>query len=278
MSKMAEKKRELKKQVEREVVEEASRRLEQVLELKNQGKEAEGDQVVNEMIAWLEGLLEETEDKGRSDITATFDRTLLPQFGETVAEGTKIVLKVLAKNEQEEYLNVAYNYSVYKGLYKEESFRDEIWREFLSDDSFVCSIYDKESLTFVGYCYIRSLSKRDWELAIELKPEYCHQGYGTEALPLLMKFLHKEAGTRFFRARVEVDNRASQKLMNKLGAFPNGISEFMIHGDDIEKFQREHKDEITEEIRAVAEEFCMDAEDLLGYVLEYRFDMEKVRD
>ena len=31
---------------------------------------------------------------------------------------------------------------------------------------------------------------------------------------------------------------------------------------------------ITDEIREVAEEFCMEAEDLLGYVLEYRFDME----
>lgn len=278
MSKMTEKKRELKKQVEREVVEEASRRLEQALELKNQGQDAEGDQVIEKMKAWLEGLLIESEDKGLFDTTATFDRFLLPQFGEVVAEGNNAVLKVISENEREAYLEVAYTYSVYKGLYKEESFQDEIWREFLSDDSFVCSIYDKESMVFVGYCYIRSLAKKDWELAIELKPEYCHQGYGTEALPLLMKFLHKEAGTRFFRARVEVDNRASQKLMNKLGAFPNGISEFMIHGDDIEKFQREHKDEITEEIRAVAEEFCMDAEDLLGYVLEYRFDMEKVRD
>lgn len=26
---------------------------------------------------------------------------------------------------------------------------------------------------------------------------------------------------------------------------------------------------ITDEIRSVAEEFCMDAEDILGYVLEY---------
>lgn len=30
-----------------------------------------------------------------------------------------------------------------------------------------------------------------------------------------------------------------------------------------------------DEIREVAAEFCMDAEDILGYVLEYRFDVEK---
>ena len=63
--------------------------------------------------------------------------------------------------------------------------------------------------------------------------------------------------------------------MRKLGAIPNGISEFILHGEELEKFQNENKEMITEEIRNVAEEFCMDAEDILGYVLEYRIDMEK---
>ena len=63
--------------------------------------------------------------------------------------------------------------------------------------------------------------------------------------------------------------------MKKLGATPNGISEFLLHGEEIEKFKEEYKDMITDEIRAVAAEFCMDAEDILGYVLEYRFDVEK---
>ena len=92
-----------------------------------------------------------------------------------------------------------------------------------------------------------------------------------------MEFLYKATGRRFFRARVEVDNRASQKMMKKLGAFPNGISEFMLHGEEIERFRMEHKDKITEDIRTVAEEFGMEAEDILGYILEYRFDMEMDR-
>lgn len=64
--------------------------------------------------------------------------------------------------------------------------------------------------------------------------------------------------------------------MRKLGATPNGISEFLLHGDEIEKFQVGHKDMITDEIRTVAAEFCVEAEDILGYVLEYRFDVEKM--
>ena len=114
------------------------------------------------------------------------------------------------------------------------------------------------------------------ELAIELKSEECHKGYGTEALSLLMNALYKLTGRRYFRARVEIDNHASQGLMKKLGAAPNGISEFLLHGEDIEKFQEENKENITDEIRDVAAEFCMDAEDILGYVLEYRFDVENL--
>ena len=76
-----------------------------------------------------------------------------------------------------------------------------------------------------------------------------------------------------YRIRVEIDNHASKGLKKKLGAVPNGISEFLIHGQEIEKFQEEHKDMITDEIRAIAADFCMEAEDILGYMLEYRFDV-----
>lgn len=65
-------------------------------------------------------------------------------------------------------------------------------------------------------------------------------------------------------------------MMKKLGATPNGISEFLLRGEEIEKFQEENKKNITDEIREVAVEFCMDAEDILGYVLEYRFDVERL--
>ena len=37
------------------------------------------------------------------------------------------------------------------------------------------------------------------------------------------------------------------------------------------------KDMITDEIREVAVEFCMEAEEMLGYVLEYRFDVERLK-
>mgnify|MGYP004521329231 FL=1 len=264
-----------KGKAERALIEEAIKRLEAAIELKDQGKEAEGDAVVNDMKDWLNGIIEGIEKNVVQEEPLVIERSSLPQAGDVLAVGEKIILCVIREEEREKYLAVSYEYSYMKGAYKDERFVETTWKEFLSEASFVCSIYEKKSDEYVGYCSIKKLSKCDWELAIELKPEECHKGYGTEALPLLVQAMHRLTGIRYFRARVEIDNHASQGLMKKLGATPNGISEFLLHGEEIEKFQEENKENITDEIRAVAAGFCMDAEDILGYVLEYRFDVKK---
>ena len=41
--------------------------------------------------------------------------------------------------------------------------------------------------------------------------------------------------------RVEVDNYASQSLHRKLGAVPNGLSEFLLHGEDLIRYQNENR-------------------------------------
>ena len=160
-----------------------------------------------------------------------------------------------------------------KGVFKEKNFREDLWKSFMSKQSFVCSIYDQATGNYLGYCSIKDLRKQDWELAIELKSEWCHRGYGTEAVSLFLRKLGVLTGNRFFRVRVDIDNYASQALMKKLGAYPNGISEFLLKGEELEKFREKNKAMIDDKIRAVAEEFCMDPEDILGYVLEYRIDI-----
>lgn len=275
MSKIMNLKRKVQQKAENMILDEILKRLENAKDLKEQGKEAEGNMVMDDMREWLDHVIQEMEKKLPSDEEPVVERSTLPREGEVVAVGDKVRLGVIKKDEKEKYLAVSYEYSTMKNYYKDERFREETWHDFLADSTFVCSIYDKDTDEYVGYCSIRDLTKSDWELAIELIPEACHKGYGTESLPLLMQALHKLTGRRYYRARVEIDNHASQGLMRKLGATPNGISEFLLHGDEIEKFQEEYKHLITDEIRAVAAEFCMEAEDILGYVLEYRFDVEK---
>ena len=276
MSMLTDMKKKFKGKAEQALVQEVIKRLETAIDLKEQGKESEGDAVVNEMKDWLEGIIQGIEKTVEPEGQPVIERSSFLQSGDSVAEGDKVRLGVIREDEKEKYLAVSYEYSFMKGAYKEEEFREATWKEFLSDNAFVCSIYDKVSGEYVGYCSIKDFTKDNWELAIELKPDECHKGYGTESLSLLMQAVHRLTGRRYFRARVEIDNHASQGLMKKLGARENGISEFLLHGDEIEKFQEENKDKITDEIRAVAADFCMDAEDILGYVLEYRIDVEKV--
>ena len=277
MSMLTDAKKSINKKAEQAVMDEAIKRLETAVHLKDQGKDAEGDKVVNDMKEWLDEMIQEMEKSIEPIEQSVVERSSLPQSGEVIALGDKVVLGVIREDEREKYLEVSYTYSYTKGAYKDEQFREITWKEFLSDSSFVCSIYDKESGDYVGYCSVKNLVKGDWELAIELKPEVCHKGYGTEALRLLMQALYRLAGRRYFRVRVEIDNHASQGLMKKLGAVPNGISEFLLHGEELEKFQEEYKDMITDEIREIAAEFCMEAEEMLGYVLEYRFDVETLK-
>lgn len=73
--------------------------------------------------------------------------------------GVKIILGVIKEEEREKYLAVSYEYSYMKGAYKDERFVETTWKEFLSDASFVCSIYEKETSEYVGYYSIKNLSK-----------------------------------------------------------------------------------------------------------------------
>ena len=248
MGKITESKHKMQKKAEQVIVEEIMRRLETAIKLREQGKDVEGDKVVNDMKDWLKELKQQMEKALEPETPPVIERSDLPQNGEVVVVGNKVILGVLREDEKEMYLAVSAEYSYLKGVYKDEKLREGVWNDFLSDSTFVCSIYDKVSGEYVGYCSIKNLVKNDWELAIELMPDACHKGYGTEALSLLMQVLHRLTGRRYFRARVE-----------------------------IEKFQEENKGMITDEIRAVAAEFGMAAEDILGYVLEYRFDVENLK-
>lgn len=276
MSKIKELKQKMYKKNEQAILEEALSHLEKASKLEKEGNTIEANLVVNDLKEWLQNIIQKVEKNLPQDGEVIENHYVFPQEGKMVALGNLVRLDVIRRAEKEEYLSVVSEYYPVKKITEDEKFREETWKEFLGKSSFVCSIYDRDTNKYVGYCSVRNMDKEAWELAIELKPDACHKGYGTEALVLLMRRVYELTGNRYYRARVEVDNHASQGLMRKLGATPNGIREFLLYGDDIEKFQEENKYMITDEIRQVAAEFCMDAEDILGYVLEYRFDAEKL--
>ena len=212
----------------------------------------------------------------KENIMELFNKSILPTTGELIAENEKVRLCVIQEREREEYLAVSYEHSFMKSAFKDNEFTEDLWNNFLSDKMFVCTVFDWLTGGYVGYCAIKNLNKPDWELGIELKKEWCHKGYGTEAVSLFLKKVATLTGKRFFRARVDIENVASQAMMRKLGAYPIGVSEFLLHGQLLEEFKSENIDKIDDNIRNIACEFKMTPEDILGYVLEYRIDVEKL--
>lgn len=226
-------------------------------------------------------LITELEDSIKTEkpvntITAKRMVNRLPKRGELFAENSKIRLSVISEVEKDNYINVSYECSAVKGAFRNTDYVKYLWEEFLDKNAFVCSIYDRETDEYIGYCSIKDLRQDYLELAIEEKKAYRNQGYGTRAIHLFTTKLTELLGERFYRVRIDMDNYASQKLFKKVGAYPNGISEFLLKGKELEKFQEENIGMIDEKMRNVAEEFCMDAEDMLGCVLEYLIDMQNM--
>lgn len=113
----------------------------------------------------------------------------------------KVRLCVIQESEREEYLAVSYEHSFMQSAFKDNEFTEDLWNNFLSDKMFVCTVFDQVTGGYVGYCAIKNLNKPDWELGIELKKEWCHKGYGTEAVSLFLKKVATRTGKRFFRAK-----------------------------------------------------------------------------
>lgn len=247
--------------------------LEEALRLLENGEKDAICDIVIQLKENLEKKLELENANWKSESEEIFDKSIFPEAGMRIGEGRDIVLSVTKASEKEEYLSLSYTYSQMKNAYKEEKFLENVWNSFMEENVFVCSIYDKKTETFIGYCSIKNLRQKEWELAIELKPKWCHRGYGTQALALFVNYVTEITENYIYRARVEIDNYASQALMKKLGAHPNGISEYELHGKDLDQFKKENTDLIDDKLQAVAEEFCMEAEDILGYVLEYRLEI-----
>lgn len=200
---------------------------------------------------------------------------MIPASGKVFAENEKVRLCVVKESEKQDYIALSYTYSCIKSAFKDEEFVEDLWNGFIYGKSFTCTVYDQKTGDYVGYCAIKDPEKPDWELAIELKPEWCHKGYGTEAVSLFLKRLAKVTGKRFFRARVAADNYTSQALMKKLGASPNGVSQFLLRGEALEEFRRENQEMIDDKFRKLADEFGVKPEEMLGKVLEYRLDVKE---
>ena len=101
------------------------------------------------------------------------------------------------------------------------------------------------------------------------------QGIGSIAIPAMLDELRDRLGVITYRIRIEPTNYVSQRLFEKLGAVPNGISELWLHDpDDLAQLEEEGMHLIDETLIAVAMKFDVEPRALLSHVLEYKLTWE----
>ncbi len=246
--------------------------LEKAISLKEDGLILESDAVMDMLSLEVEKILEQFDEPEEKTENQNFDKSILPRRGGFLAENEKIVLRAVTNEDYENYMEVSYECAIMRSAFKEDVFKKDLWESFLSDTAANFSIFDKLTGEYVGYCGIKNINVESWELAIELLKKYRHRGYGYHALVVMLNALVELTGKTTYRSRVDSDNYASQNLMRKIGAIPNGISEMFIHGEDLRKFQEENKDLIDDKLRKLAKEFHVAPIDLIGHVLEFRIE------
>ena len=193
-----------------------------------------------------------------------FDKNIL-------CEDSEIILRKPIDNDFEPYYLLKKEYAYMKSLFAKPGFKDELWQEYLSEESLYYTIVKKEDNAFIGYCGVKNLNRKIWEIAIEIKSDYCHQGYGYRALKMYMETIADISNRHEFASRVDTDNIASQNLMEKLGFQPYGLSEFLLHREEDKlAAEEEYKDKLDERYMALARKFNVEPRKLLSHVLEYR--------
>lgn len=188
-----------------------------------------------------------------------------------IYENERIRLRRPEKEDRAPFLQVKCQYAYSKVMIQRESYQEGLWEEQISNESLYYSIIERKNDKYIGYCGVKDLKKKVWEIAIELDGEYCHQGYGFLALGKYLENLAGLSGRREFASRVEADNIASQKLMEKLGFRPYGLAEFLLHSEeDKREAEEEYLYLLDERYEKLAERFHVEPRKLLSHVLEYR--------
>lgn len=230
----------------------------------------------NEMLRVLEKrekeLLEEIsylEKKEEALMGGEYDLCLFAK--NILCEDSEIILRKPIDSDLEPYYFLKKEYAYMKSAFAKPEFKDELWQEYLSEESLYYTIAKKEDNAFIGYCGVKNLNRKIWEIAIEIKSDYCHHGYGYRALKMYLRTVANISNRHEFVSRVDTDNIASQNLMEKLGFQPYGLSEFLLHREEDKQIaEEEYKDKLDDRYMALAKKFKVEPRKLLSHVLEYR--------
>ena len=158
--------------------------------------------------------------------------------------------------------------------YKMDGFEDMLWEGFNEETEFNTTIRRKIDDAYIGYCGIKNTKKDEWELAIEILKDFHRKGYGRQSLVLFMQKVKEITGIGQFKALVDGENVASQKMCEACSGIPSGVAEHLLHDKEyMDEYEKENAGEVTDVMREVAEKFGVEPVKLLTHVLVYRFKL-----
>lgn len=190
-------------------------------------------------------------------------------MGECIIIENEIILRKVQDSDKDIFIELQKENNIVKSMMKEEAYRNMLWNEHIEYKAVMFSvIVDNE---YAGYCGIKNTTHEQWEIAIEILNKWKHKGIGYRAISAMLDEIKNRLNVSEFRVRIEAENYPSQRLFEKLGAEPNGISEFLLHEEaDIRRCEEENIHLLDERIQELAKQFNVEPRKLLSHVLEYK--------
>lgn len=181
------------------------------------------------------------------------------------------ILRKVQDLDKDIFIELQKENNIVKSMLKEEAYHNMLWNEHIEHKALMFSIMVNNE--YVGYCGIKNTTHEQWEIAIEILNKWKYKGIGYKAISAMLNEIRSRLNVSEFRVRIDVENYPSQRLFEKLGAEPNGISEFMLHDEaDIHRCEEENiylLDE-NERMEELARRFNVEPRKLLSHVLEYK--------
>lgn len=190
-------------------------------------------------------------------------------MGECIITENEIILRKVQDSDKHIFIELQKENNIVKSMMKEEAYRNMLWNEHIEYKALMFSvIVDNE---YAGYCGIKNTTHEQWEIAIEILNKWKHKGIGYRAISIMLDAIKNRLNVSEFRVRIDAENYPSQRLFEKLGAEPNGISEFLLHEEaDIRRCEEENIHLLDERIQELAKQFNVEPRKLLSHVLEYK--------
>lgn len=191
------------------------------------------------------------------------------EMGECIITENEIILRKVQDSDKDIFIELQKENNIVKSMMKEEAYRNMLWNEHIEYKALMFSvIVDNE---YAGYCGIKNTTHEQWEIAIEILNKWKHKGIGYRAISIMLDAIKNRLNVSEFRVRIDAENYPSQRLFEKLGAKPNGISEFLLHEEaDIRRCEEENIHLLDERIQELAKQFNVEPRKLLSHVLEYK--------